>query len=242
MSQAQVRVPHAKESGIPDLSLDTSDEPKTEPRMRIPLPLVPAPAGKLPRWQASVSEATRLLGRLRYVPPVVLGALLGSAPYLVQQHARANVGVVDAPPPAAEVETSQLAAASPALAAAEPPVEREPNHAPAPLPPPSVNDNELEVVEIQPDVSRATSLERSLLTRARQQLQSGDGMGAQLTLERLARRMPRGKLVQQRKLLEIRVYQAIGATAAARRAASDFARAYPRSKELRKLSALLLGS
>jgi hypothetical protein len=48
--------------------------------------------------------------------------------------------------------------------------------------------------------------------------------------------------MRKRKLLEIKVLQVIGAKAAARRAASEFAKAYPRSPELPKLAALLLGS
>jgi hypothetical protein len=238
MNQAPVRQRDVLEPGIPHLDPDASDEPKTEPRIRAQLLLAPEPSGVVPRVRASVLQAGRALVRLKLAPAVVLGALLGSAPYLVEQHVRASAaeepGIVAQQVPAKALETSQLAAASmPA-----PPAQA---HAPAPQPPPSAIDRYEELSVSQPR-QRSHAIERTLLTRARKQLRDGDGFGAQLALERLDSRIPRGNLMRPRKLLEIQVLQAIGATAAARRAANDFAKAYPRSPELRKLSALLLGS
>lgn len=209
------------------------DEPKTEPRIRVQLLLPPESGGTL-RFRAGVKHAQRLLARLKLAPAVMLGALVGSAPYLVQQHARARVS--DEPrivaSASAEPEALPLRAASPVEPAAV--------QAPAPLPPPSItSEDEKEPLSAAP---RPRPIERVLLVRARNQLRSGDGFGAQLVLQQLTQRVPHGKLMQQRKLLEIQVLQAIGAAAAARRAASDFAKAYPRSRELPKLSSLLLGS
>jgi hypothetical protein len=229
MNQAPVR---ENETGIPYLEPD-SEELKTNPRIRVQLLLTPEPTGMV-RFRAGVQHAQRALSRLKLAPAIVLGAVLGSAPYLVEQHVRARV--VDepriiTPVPAAQQETSQLAAATPPAQLTQQP--------PAPMPPPSADD--IEELTLSPPPPRI-ALERVLLAQAKKQLRNGDGFGAQLGLQRLAKRVPHGKLMRQRKLLEIEVLQAIGAQAAARRAASEFARAYPRSRELNKLSALLLGS
>lgn len=231
MNQAPVREEDVQDAGIPYLEPEI-DEPKTEPRIRVQLLLPPEPTGMV-RFRAGVKHAQRLLARLKLAPAIVLGALVGSAPYLLQQHARARVS--DERHIVASVsETSPLPAATPAARAPE-------VHVPAPLPPPSLAEQDEEApTSVTP---RRIPLERALLMRARKQLQSGDGFGAQLVLQRLTQRVPHGRLMQQRKLLEIQVLQAIGARAAARRAASDFAKAYPRSRELRRLSGLLgLGS
>ena len=228
MNQASVR---ENESGIPYLEPD-SEEPQTIPRIRVQLLLTPEPTGMV-RFRAGVRYAQRALSRLKLGPAILLGAALGSAPYLVQQHVRARV--VDEPRSIAEMpkvqqENVQLAAATPPAQPTQEP--------PAPLPPPSAEDEEEYSLPPPPRVA----LERTLLGQAKKQLRHGDGFGAQLVLQRLAKRMPHGKLMRQRKLLEIEVLQAIGAQAAARRAASEFAKAYPQSRELSKLSALLLGS
>jgi hypothetical protein len=226
MNQAPVR---ENEPGIPYLEPD-SEEPQTNPRIRVQPLLAPEPTGMV-RLRAGVHYVRYALSRLKLAPAIVLGAVLGSAPYLVEQHVRARV--IDEPriivqAPAAQQETSQLAAATPPQLTQEPP---------APMPPPSSDD--VEVFTLPPP---RIELERALLVQAKKQLRNGDGFGAQLVLQRLAKRVPHGKLMRQRKLLEIEVLQAIGAKAAARRAASDFAKAYPQSRELNKLSALLLGS
>ncbi|HTU57373.1 MAG TPA: hypothetical protein VMF89_03050 [Polyangiales bacterium] len=228
MNQAPVR---QNDAGIPYLEPD-SEEPQTNPRIRVQPLLAPEHTGMV-RLRAGVQYAQRALSRLKLAPAIVLGAVLGSAPYLVQQHVRARV--IDEPriltqAPAAQQETSQLAAATP-----PPQPTQEP---PAPLPPPSADEEEEYTL---PPPTRIAP-ERALLMQAKRQLRHGDGFGAQLVLQRLAKRVPHGKLMRQRKLLEIEVLQAIGAKAAARRAASDFAKAYPQSRELSKLSALLLGS
>jgi hypothetical protein len=228
MNQAPVR---EDEAGIPYLEPD-SEEPKTNPRIRVPLLLTPEPTGMV-RLRAGVQYVQQALSRLKLAPAIVLGALLGSAPYLLEQHVRARVDdVVRASAAEPVQETSQLAAATP-------PPSQEP---PAPLPPPSADDDE-ELTELSaPAPSPRFVRERSLLLRAKRQLRQGDGFGAQLALQRLDKRVPHGKLMRQRKLLEIEVLQALGAKAAARRAASEFAKAYPQSRELGKLTALLLGS
>jgi hypothetical protein len=228
MNQAPVR---ENEAGIPYLEPD-SEEPKTNPRIRVQLLLTPEPTGMV-RFRAGVQHAQRALSRLKLAPAIVLGAVLGSAPYLVEQHVRARVEDeprIITPAPAAQQETSQLAAATPPAQPTQEP--------PAPMPPPSTDDVEELTLSPPPRIA----LERALLAQAKKQLRNGDGFGAQLVLQRLAKRVPHGKLVRQRKLLEIEVLQAIGAKAAARRAASEFAKAYPQSRELNKLSVLLLGS
>lgn len=215
MNQAPVR---QDEPEIPFLEPD-NEESKTNPRLIIPprlLPLVPAPWACV---RAAVKHAQAVLSRLKLAPAIVLGALLGSTPYLVQQHVRARVS--DEPQDSAP---AQLSAAKP-----------------APAPAPAKGDDEHESRELKPRPARP-SLERALLMQARRQLRQGDGFGAQLVLQRLDQRVPHGKLTRQRKLLEIEVLQALGAEAAARRAASEFAKSYPQSRELSKLSALLLGS
>lgn len=226
MNQAPVR---ENEAGIPYLEPD-SEEPQTNPRIRVQPLLAPEPTGMV-RLRAGVQYVQHALSRLKLAPAIVLGAVLGSAPYLVEQHVRARVIdepriVVQAP---AVQETSQLAAATPPQLTQEPP---------APMPPPSADEVEEFTLSPPPRIA----LERALLVQAKKQLRNGDGFGAQLVLQRLAKRVPHGKLMRQRKLLEIEVLQAIGAKAAARRAASDFAKAYPQSRELSKLSGLLLGS
>lgn len=229
MNQAPVR---ENEPGIPYLEPD-SDEPKTNPRIRVQLLLAPEPTG----FRAGVQHAQRALARLKLAPAIVLGAVLGSAPYLVEQHVRARV--VDEP----RIITHALAASAAPRAVQLPAatVSAQPTaEPPAPLPPPSMDDEEV-LSDFAPQ-PRRVALERALLMQAKKQLRHGDGFGAQLALQRLAKRVPHGKLMRQRKLLEIQVLQAIGAKAAARRAASDFAKRYPQSRDLGKLSALLLGS
>ena len=201
------------------------DESKTQPRLRVPLRLPPEPS-LVARCASVASRVVQAPARWRLAPAVLLGALLGSAPYLIEQHVRARVA--ETPQPPASSLTSQPTVALPAPTL------------PAPLPPPSGADDAAEV----PPRARAprAALERALLAHARRQLRNGDGIAAQLALERLAQRVPRGRFVRQRRLLEIRVLLAIGANAAARRAASAYAKAYPRSRDLGKLSALLLDS
>ena len=234
MNQASLR---ENDAGIPYLEPD-GDEPKTNPRIRVQLLLTPEPTGMV-RFRAGVQQAQRALSRLKLAPAIVLGAVLGSAPYLVEQHVRARA--VDEP----RIVSRALAASAEhqpqpePLTAAKPPVQPT-SEPPAPMPPPSTDDEE-ELTELAPRPPRI-ALERALLTQAKKQLRQGDGFGAQLALQRLAKRVPHGKLMRQRKILEIEVLQAIGAQAAARRAASEFAKSYPRSRELTKLSALLLGS
>lgn len=237
MNQAPVR---ENDAGIAYVEPD-SDEPKTNPRIRVQLLPLQQPTG-MARFRAGVKQAQHAFSRYKLAPAVVLGAVLGSAPYLVEQHVRART--TDEPStvaqpvtitPSPSQETSQLAAAT-----LPPPVLQA--KAPAPLPPPSAEEyTEEDLVSVKPRSPRS-ALERALLTQAKKQLRDGDGLGAQLALQRLAKRVPHGKLMRQRKMVEIQVLQAIGANAAARRAASEFAKAYPRSRELTKLSALLLGS
>ena len=226
MNQAPVR---DDEVGIPYMEPD-NDEPKTNPRIRVQPLLTPEPTGMV-RFRAGVQNAQRAILRLKLAPAVVLGALLGSAPYLVEQHVRARV--------ADDLRiVAQTTAASPESVALQPKAAL-PTPTPAPMSPPSADEEEQAAPrELAPRVA----LERALLARAKKQLRDGDGLGAQLALQRLEKRVPRGKHIRQRKLLEIEVLQAIGAKAAARRAASEFAKAYPQSRQLRKLSALLLGS
>lgn len=235
MNQAQLKQP--EQASILYVEPDASDEPKTNPRIRVPLPAEPEQSGVVPRMRAGVLEAQRALSRLRFAPAVVIGALLGSAPYLVQEHARARQTVEEQPHmlvrqlPKRELETSQLAAA------AAPQLEQKP---PAPQPPPAyveVFDEDTTVVQARPT---RNAIEHAQLQRARSLLRNGDAIGAQLVLERLARHAPHGSLVKQRKLLEIQVLRVIGGKPAAQRAASAFAKAYPNSPELSKLSGLLL--
>jgi hypothetical protein len=230
MSHAQL-----KHSDQPYLDPDGPDEPKTEPRIRVHLPLVPEPAGFVPRAQAKLHSARRAVSRLRFAPALFIGAALGSAPYLVQEHVRAST--MDQPH---IVETAPLAAAvTPPMAAPEPARALPPS----PQPPPSALDlsDEVEDIASKPRHRRG-GVERTLLQAARRQLKSGDAMGAQLALQRLAQRVPHGSSKKQRQLLEIQVLEAMGAKAEARRAASEFAKAYPRSRELQKLAPLLLGT
>lgn len=235
MNQAQATQPD--EARIAYVEPELSEEPKTNPRIRLPVPLDPEQSGVMPRMRAGVVEAQRALSRLRFAPAVVIGALLGSAPYLVQEHARARSvepRIVAHELPARELETSQLAAAAvPAVLPAPP--------APAPQPPPAVVEfDEDEAMDTPPARSSRVSIERAALQRARTLLRNGDAIGAQLILERLAQRMPHGSLVQQRRLLEIKVLYVLGGKSAAQRAAADFARAYPHSKQLPHLAGLLL--
>ena len=229
MNQAPVR---DDEVGIPYLEPD-NDEPKTNPRIRVQPLLTPEPTGMV-RFRAGVQNAQRALSRLKLAPAVVLGALLGSAPYLVEQHVRARV----ADDPRIIAQATAASPESEALPRAALPTSTS-KTAPAPLPPPSADEEEQAAPRA---LAPRVALERALLARAKKQLRDGDGLGAQLALQRLEKRVPHGKHIRQRKLLEIEVLQAIGAKAAARRAASEFAKAYPQSRELRKLSALLLGS
>jgi hypothetical protein len=235
MNQAPVR---EHDTGIPYVEPD-NEEPKTNPRIRVQLLLQQEPTG-MARLRARVQHAQRTLSRLKLAPAVVLGAVLGSAPYLVEQHVRARTAdqassVAQPVTVTQSQETSQLPAATPPAPAPQ-------VKAPAPLPPPSADEyTEEDLVSVKLRSPRA-ALERALFTQAKRQLRDGDGLGAQLVLQRLAKRVPHGKLMRQRRLLEIQVLQAIGAQAAARRAASEFAKAYPRSRELSKLSGLLLGS
>jgi hypothetical protein len=236
MNQAPVRENDVQDAGIPYLEPE-SDEPKTEPRIRVQLLLEPEPSGVL-RFRAGVKHVRRLQSRLKLAPAIVLGALLGSAPYLVEQHVRARAADeprITAPSP--EHRLSRLQAAREAAPQSAPTEEAQ---APAPLPPLSTAIDE-DWGDLGPRPQRS-ALERRLLVRARKQLKSGDGVGAQLVLARLSQRIPHGKLMQQRKLLEIEVLQALGAKVQARRAAGEFAKSYPRSHQLTKLSALLLGS
>lgn len=236
MNQAQLKQP--EQASIPYVEPDASDEPKTNPRIRVPLPAAPEESGVVPRVRASVLEAQRALSRLRFAPAVVIGALLGSAPYLVQEHVRARSILEEQQPrllvrqlPKRELETSQLPAA------AAPQVEQKP---PAPQPPPAyveVFDEDTTVVQARPT---RNAIAHAQLQRARSLLRNGDAIGAQLVLERLARHTPHGSSVKQRKLLEIQVLRVIGGKPAAQRAASAFAKAYPNSPELSKLSGLLL--
>jgi hypothetical protein len=235
VNQVQVKQPD-----ILYVEPDASDEPKTNPRIRVPLPAAPEESGVVPRMRSSVLEAQRALSRFRFAPAVVIGALLGSAPYLVQEHARAR-SVVEQPRllvrqlPKRETETSQLAAAAAPQAQQEPALQP-----PAPQPPPAyveVEDDDSTVVQARPT---RNAIEHAMLQRARNLLRNGDAIGAQLVLERLTRHTPHGSMLQQRKLLEIQVLQVIGGKAAAQRAASEFAKAYPHSRELTKLSRLLL--
>jgi len=94
----------------------------------------------------------------------------------------------------------------------------------------------------QRSTGKKPTLERALLALAQRQLKNGDGTGAQLTLERLHKTVPHAALSQASQLLEIRVLLVIGANDRARAAARDFAKAYPHSPKLAKLSGLLLGS
>ncbi|HET8932845.1 MAG TPA: hypothetical protein VFN67_05375 [Polyangiales bacterium] len=241
MNQAQLK--QTEQVSIPYVEPDAGDEPKTNPRIRVPLPAAPEESGVVQRVRAAaprdllrdllrgVLDAQRALSRLRVAPAVIIGALLGSAPYLVQEHARARSSLEEQPRmlvrqlPKREAETSQLAAA------AQPP---------APQPPPAyveVFEEDTTVVQARPT---RNAIEHALLQRARSLLRNGDAIGAKLVLERLARHTPHGSMVKQRKLLEIQVLQVIGGKAAAKRAASAFAKAYPHSPELAKLSNLLL--
>jgi outer membrane protein assembly factor BamD (BamD/ComL family) len=103
-----------------------------------------------------------------------------------------------------------------------------------------MDEGDTEVTRELPLRPTRGAIEHAYLQRARKLLRNGDGFGAQLALERLAQRIPHGSLTRQRKLLEIQVLQVIGGKAAAQRAASDFAKAYPGSPDLTKLSGLLL--
>jgi hypothetical protein len=242
VNQAQLK--QSEQASIRYLEPDASDEPKTNPRICLPLPAAPEESGVVPRVRAGaprdlfrgVFDAQRMLSRLRFAPAIVIGALLGSAPYLVQEHARAR-SVEEQPRllvrqlPKRATETSQLAAA------AAPALQQQP---PAPQPPPAyveVYEEDTTVVQARPT---RNAIEHAMLQRARSLLRNGDAIGAQLVLERLARHTPHGSLVRQRKLLEIQVLQVIGGKPAAPRAASAFAKAYPHSHELAKLSGLLL--
>jgi hypothetical protein len=156
----------------------------------------------------------------------------------VQEHARARS--VEEPHILAhklnETESSQLAAATAPVAQAEPARPAPPT----PQPPPAyveVRDEDTTVVQARPT---RNAIEHAVLQRARNLLRQGDAIGAKLVLERLARRVPHSSMARQRKLLEIQVLQVIGGKAAAQRAASDFAKAYPHSPELAKLARLLL--
>jgi outer membrane protein assembly factor BamD (BamD/ComL family) len=123
---------------------------------------------------------------------------------------------------------------------------------PAPAQPeaePSLSRRALGPAHARPGVTQSKSprlrsrrgLEGTLLKLAEQQLRRGDSFGAQLRLAELARRVPRGALMQERKWTEIHVLLAVGDESSARRAAGEFAKAYPHSARLPELATLLLG-
>jgi hypothetical protein len=228
-------------------------EDQTEPRIRMPLLIPPEHSGVVPRAKSALTQAQRGVWRLRFAPALFIGTVLGSAPYLVHQHLQGHsVDDLRTLARAADVETTQLAAATAAASVAPQPeqAQREPAledaallpSAPQPIAAPSYMK-----LAPEPQVHTAyhgskLTLERALLGLARRQLKSGDGMGAQLVLERLDKSVPHGAQLQQRKWLEIQALLAIGAKDRARAAARDFAKAYPHSPKLAKLAGLLLGS
>jgi hypothetical protein len=109
-----------------------------------------------------------------------------------------------------------------------PPPERAEQHAPA------------RGAEIQPpDRLRAES---ALLAEARAQLRAGHAARAETTLARLQARFPDGVLVQEREVLTIEVLAARGDVQGARRRASAFVQAHPRSPHNAKLRDFLAPS
>ena len=252
MSNAPLRQSEMSEPALPFLEPDSYDEPKTEPRIRAPQLALPSDrSGVVPRAPAPVPWR-----RIRFAPAVLIGALIGSAPYLAQQQLRASSAgepriIAESKPSDVENETSQTAAVNAPGSAASQLYAAQPQPKAAEVVPPEAA-RQLETPSYLKSLDAADSSGhihvhrpgpvRKLLASAKKQLQQGDALGAQLALSRLSRRAPRGALVQERKLLEIQVWLALGAKDKAQSAARDFARAYPHSPKLAKLTGLLLGS
>jgi hypothetical protein len=191
--------------------------------------------------------------RLGLAPALVIGAVIGSAPYLLEQCARTPVLMAsgaDADLEAKQLTTLTAAASEPALRT-ETPDQKTAPRAVATVPerrePPAraearAGSTRSKRASKASGTTRRRGVERSLLTSTSARLRRGDSFGAQLSLQELDRRVPNGAFMQERKWLEIQVLRAVGADAAARLAASDFARAYPHSARLPQLAKLLLGS
>jgi hypothetical protein len=181
--------------------------------------------------------------------------VIGSAPYLVEQCARTPVLVESGPGADADVQASQIttlmAAASEAASRRDAPERNSEARAVVsvperPEPPVRASARESSARPKRASKPRGTTrrraVERALLNSTAARLRRGDSFGAQLSLQELSRRVPHGAFMQERKWVEIEVLRAVGADAAARLAASEFARAYPHSPRLPQLAKLLLGS
>ena len=82
--------------------------------------------------------------------------------------------------------------------------------------------------------------EKAMLKSAKSKLRTGDTFGAQVILEDMRKRFPKGSLAQPRELLYIKTQKALGATEAAKKSARAFATQYPNSPYLSSLEGLLL--
>lgn len=160
--------------------------------------------------------------------------------------ARAEAGVQSPAAPIVLEDAVVPAAPDPAPSAPEPPVPVAPQ-TPAPAPPataPNPEPRAPEVMEAQsprvgPDTAtpgppprKAADRERHLLREARAALLRGDATRGLRLLDRMARRFPQGRHVEDREALRIRALIATGQTERARQGARAFVRQYPGSIHL----------
>src|ERR1700712_4009885 len=112
MNNAPRKQSDAQEAPIPYLEPEFCDEPKTEPRIRTQLLIPMEQSGVVPRARTLLTQAQSAVSRLRFAPALLIGAVIGSAPYLVhQQLSSHSVDELRAlgQAHAADVETTQLA-------------------------------------------------------------------------------------------------------------------------------------
>jgi len=90
MTNAPRKQSDTQEPVIPYFEPDFCEEPMTEPRIRTQLLIPTEQSGVVPRARAALTEAQRAVSRLRFAPALLIGAVIGSAPYLVHQHLRSH--------------------------------------------------------------------------------------------------------------------------------------------------------
>jgi Outer membrane lipoprotein len=109
----------------------------------------------------------------------------------------------------------------------------------AQAPPPPLEEARAEDApsrKVEPRRLDSLKAESALLMEARAQLRSGHAVAAQSALDKLQAQFPQGMLAQEREVLAIEVLHARGSVDAARRRASSFIKAHPKSPHSRKLA------
>jgi hypothetical protein len=207
---------------------------ESEPRTTL-LPMAPPPP---PRSMPAPPKAVRprSWGPTKLLLAFLFGGLSGGSVYSLAEHAHAQQPAQDGIESRALAATSGDAllkpeAAPPPMAAGEGAHARDA----------AKDKQEDPAIDFTLTASDARhAAERSLLRAARAQLHAGEPFSAQVTLQRLQQRFPRGKWAQKREALAIEVQNVVGQPTAAKRAARAFAEAHPYSPHMAPLKPLLL--